>query len=456
VRILLAVVILFSPSLARAQESGADPRMVRVEGWLKAILHHQPGEFDEPAERMAHWSHGDLQALSLDAVALSQLMRDIRLNYFIVRRPGQRVTQQVRYTPRQVDRMRLLACAAAGIAKQRPCLERKALLLLDDELVRLSDLVAAAAAQGILDYTLRRAAMLHADVAMSTRSVEFDREYRPPLGAAQRVTVRVDDGRDTAIYFGAIHWDIARSLLDVVRPAGDRMVLLWYQATASWMQSTGFHESVDHLASALRLFPRDATLLFLRGAEHESLAGPAIQAAARSVDLPPGYALAVESQEAEFRDAEAQFRRALAQAPDHFEARLRLGRVLLGRGRSRQAAEELRRADAAAPDDLMKYYSAMFLGGAEEALGDFDAADALYSRASTLYPAAQSPHLARSALARRRGDRSGALRAIERVFDLAAEHPYGEDPWWSYGLAAGRSADALLEDLTQMVRAAQP
>ena len=450
-RILLVVVILFfSASFARAQESAADPRMVRVEEWLKAILHHQPGEFDEAAERMAHWSHGDLQALSVDAVALSRLMRDLRINFFNLRRPGQKVTQQVRFTPRQVDRMRLLACAAAGIAKQRHCLLRKTLLLLDDALLQLNDVVAAATARGELDYVLRRAAMLHADVAMSTRSMVFDSDHRPPDGAVRRVTVRVEDGRDTATYFGAIHWDIARSLLDVVRPAGDPMVRLWYQATATWMQATGFHESLDHLSSALRLFPKDATLLFLGGAEHESLARPAIQAAARSVDLPPGYQLAVQSQEAEFRDAEALFRRALTEAPDHFETRLRLGRVLLLRGRSREAAEELRRADAAAPDDLMKYYSAMFLGGAEEALGDVDAADAHYSRASVLYPNAQSPHVARSALARRRGDLASALTSIERVFELAAQYPDGEDPWWTYDIAAGRESEALFDELTQL------
>ena len=202
--------------------------------------------------------------------------------------------------------------------------------------------------------------------------------------------------------------------------------------------------------SALRLFPKDATLLFLGGAEHESFARPAIQAAARSVDLPPGYQLAVQTEEAEFRDAEAMFRRALAEAPEHFEARLRLGRVLLKRGRAREAAEELRRANAAAPDDLMKYYSAMFLGGAEEVLGNFDAADERYSRASMLYPNAQSPHVARSALARRRGDLAGALTSIERVFELAAEYPDGDDPWWAYDTAAGRESEALLDELTQL------
>ncbi len=86
-RILVAVAIVFLASSVRAQERDVDPRMLRVEDWLKAILHHQPGEFDEAAERMARWSYAELQALSIDAVALSQLMRDIRLNYFTVRRP---------------------------------------------------------------------------------------------------------------------------------------------------------------------------------------------------------------------------------------------------------------------------------------------------------------------------------------------------------------------------------
>jgi tetratricopeptide (TPR) repeat protein len=197
-------------------------------------------------------------------------------------------------------------------------------------------------------------------------------------------------------------------------------------------------------------------LLFLGGCEHESFARPSIQAATRSIVLPAGYSLAVESEETELRNAEASFRRALAEQPGHFEARLRLGRVLLMRGRAREAAEELRRANAAAPDDLMKYFAAMFLGRAEEALDNFDVADDLYAKASLLYPNAQSPHVAHSALARRRGDGAGALAGIERVFVLAAEYPDGDDPWWNYDTAAGRDAEALLERLTGMFQEARP
>ena len=95
----------------------------------------------------------------------------------------------------------------------------------------------------------------------------------------------------------------------------------------------------------------------------------------------------------------------------------------------------------------------MFLGSAEEALGNLDAAEQLYARASALYPNAQSPHVAHSALARRRGDRAGAAAAMERVFELAAAHPGGDDPWWTYDIAAGRDNQRSLDTLEQMIAA---
>ena len=453
-RLVVAVAVVFLASSAAAQDRDDDARIVRVEAWLKEILHHQPGEFDEPAERMARWSHAELQALSVDAITVSQMMREVRITLFTFRRPGQRNPPRIPYTSRQLERMRLLACAAAGIAKQRECVQRRSLQLLDDELLRMNDVVAAATEHGQLDYMLRRAAMLHADVAMSSGPDVFDSGIAAQVvGAVNRVTIHIEDGRNTSTHFGAVHWDIARSLLAAVRPAGDPMVLLWYQATAAWMQANAYHENADHLTEALRLFPRDPMLLFLSGCEHETFARPAIQAAVRSADVPAGYELAVQSDGAELRQAGALFRRALDRQPDHVEARLRLGRTLLMRGRAREAAEELRRANGSADDDLTKYYAAMFLGSAEEALGNLDAAEQLYARASALYPNAQSPHVAHSALARRRGDRAGAAAAMERVFELAAAHPGGDDPWWTYDIAAGRDNQRSLDTLEQMIAA---
>jgi hypothetical protein len=36
------------------------------------------------------------------------------------------------------------------------------------------------------------------------------------------------------------------------------------------------------------------------------------------------------------------------------------------------------------------------------------------------------------------------------------EYPDGDDPWRTYDTAAGRDAERLLEQLTQMFREAQP
>jgi hypothetical protein len=91
----------------------------------------------------------------------------------------------------------------------------------------------------------------------------------------------------------------------------------------------------------------------------------------------------------------------------------------------------------------------LFLGAAEEGLGNDDNARASYLAASELFAAAQSPHLALSALARRRGDRAGALAAMERVFELPPTQPERDDPWWTYHLAHGRNANMLLEELRQ-------
>jgi tetratricopeptide (TPR) repeat protein len=125
---------------------------------------------------------------------------------------------------------------------------------------------------------------------------------------------------------------------------------------------------------------------------------------------------------------------------------LRYGRVLGLLGKHAEAAVELRRAVADLSDRQMLYYAGLFLGASEEALGDRDAARVAYEQAAELFPLAQSPLLALSQLARRQGDRAGALRAIDRLFALPAEElDEHADPWWWYYVAQARDADDLLE-----------
>jgi Flp pilus assembly protein TadD len=205
------------------------------------------------------------------------------------------------------------------------------------------------------------------------------------------------------------------------------------------------------------MFPDDPTLLFLSGCQRETYAAPAIQSAARAIALPAGLTVGVQAERAELRQAETFFRRALALTPDVGEAHLRLGRVIGQLGRHVDAAGQLRQALTLVDDDQLRYYGELFLGAEEEALGHFDAARGAFEKAAALFPSAQSPLIGLSELAHRRGDRPGALAAMQKVFALPNAANIGrDDPWWVYHAAQARNADALLDAVRAPFRRAAP
>jgi tetratricopeptide (TPR) repeat protein len=164
----------------------------------------------------------------------------------------------------------------------------------------------------------------------------------------------------------------------------------------------------------------------------------------------------VGSEQDELREAEGLFRRTLAAGPTYHEARIRLGRVLGRQGRHEEAARELRAAVAAVDvNPLLLYYASMFLGVEAEALGRSAEAKGAYERAAKLYPDAQSPGLALSALALRRGDREAALRLIEPVLNREKTDE-GRDPWWTYERSQTRVTGALLNRLYGLILAGDP
>jgi tetratricopeptide (TPR) repeat protein len=325
---------------------------------------------------------------------------------------------------------------------------------LDPELRQLATLVRIARSRGDDNYILRRGAILHADVAiLAPQSMAAPGEVARPTGGLERFRMEISDGQEIDLHQSAIHWEIARMLLDFVRPRGvdhadpghDEMVRQWYRATAAWMQLREDHDKL-HLDRARAIFPNDPDILFLSACQRETYAGVPIQTAVRSASLPTGVTIDVGSERVELREAEGLFRRALEIKSDHTEARLRYGRVLGALGRHDEAAVQLRRAVADLTDRQLLYYAELFLGGEEEALGNRDAARVAYEQAAGISPMAQSPLLALSQLARRSADRNGALRAIARLFALRAEERADhDDPWWWYYVIQARDADDLLE-----------
>jgi tetratricopeptide (TPR) repeat protein len=432
-----------------------DARLDRLERWLKAAARHEPGSADQEATEVGSWAQRDLQMLWIDVDVLVKLMRHGGSLRFMLTPRGQRTPQPILYTQPQLRRLRAMACAAVGILVDRRCLESKAANDLDADLRRVAASAAASRAAGDGDnYILRRGALLHADAAMLVAHTAVEPMSTSASPGPQRVKIQISDGYQTDIGQVAVHWEIARMVLDAVQPGGtggpapgrDEMVRQWYRATAAWMQSVEDHDTV-HLDRAREIFPADPDILFLSGCQRETYAAPHIQSAVRSAVLPYGVTLAVAPERGELRQAEAFFRRALDIKPEHAEARLRLARVLGLLGRHNDAARELRQALASVDEDLLRYYGELFLGAEEESLSQYDAAFDAYQRAAALYPTAQSPWLALSSLGRRRGDRAAALRALQQLFDLPSTELERDDPWWTYHVTQARNADELLEAL---------
>ena len=115
--------------------------------------------------------------------------------------------------------------------------------------------------------------------------------------------MEISDGQEIDLRQSAVHWEIARMLLDFVRPRGvdhadpghDEMVRQWYRATAAWMQLREDHDKL-HLDRARAIFPADPDILFLSACQRETYAGVPIQTAVRSAILPTGVTLDVGSE----------------------------------------------------------------------------------------------------------------------------------------------------------------
>ena len=430
-------------------------RVDRLERWLKAVDAHEPGELDAALDDVASWSTGDLRMLWVDVKVLTVLLRNRKATRFML--PDGTRTIDVFYPPSLMRRMRALACAVGGRLTDVDCAAMRAPLELEDDLHRLAEHAGADRARtGEDNYVLRRAAILHGDVEILAQAASVVAPPSTPVPGVGPKMVRVDtsDGVSLDVREVGIHWELGRTVLDQVKPKGadraepgrDAMVRDWYRASAAWMQHVESHDT-QHIDRGREIFSTDPDILFLSGALHETYARPAIQSAAHAAVVPTGFSIDILSARVELRRAESFFRGAIAHAPDMAEAHLRLGRVLGLQGQHADAIVELRRGlTLLGDDDELRYDGELFAGAEEEALGRYDAAHEAYERAQSLFPTAQSPLLALSQLARRRGNRAEAFTAMQRLFELPPPGAEGrDDPWWVYHKAQARNAQALVD-----------
>lgn len=415
--------LLLAPAAAADDPT---PRLTLLTNWVAAARGHEPGTEDAHAYAVGAWSNPDINLLWLDVQTLVRFTRCTTCGQTSVLPLGSTHHGAVFY---RRDELRAVRALADDI-RSRP--------------------------DGANDL-LKRAAILHADIAMLLNP-ESDGAAPPRAsGISQHFVVRGLDGRQERIVNQALHWELGRALVGLVgtpratpAPQEDATVLLWYRATMAFLQREAMHDRL-HFSQALQLFPANADVQYQNGCLHETLATPRVQGLLRNATLPTGVVIDIKSDSVELETAERHFRRALELRPAFGEARLRLGRVLGQRGRHADAATELRQLQPF--DDLqLDYYAALFLAGEEAALGRRDAAREAYQRAVALFPQAQSALLGLSQVLRDAGDRTGALKSVQQLLDLPAEEDARVDPLWIYHFVQGYDADRLLDELYEPFR----
>ena len=325
--------------------------------------------------------------------------------------------------------------------------------------------VAHAAGQPLPARFLKRAGILHTDAAIfralfprlpdptapniypNNSPGPGPRLPSPPLLSHKRLVL----DQDAEIVGSTIadwNWPFARDLLDrlISRSEQERDPFLgaWYHAVAAYMLVKGLYgDADDHLNHAAEILPNDARVVFDRASLAEILGLPKFQVplignhAWSDVHIAPAFVTTAE--------ADRVYRRALNLDPTLVEARVRLARLLDLRGAHAEALLELRIALDASPPRIVAFYAHLFAARASLHAGSVPDASNHYRDALSLYPNAQSALLGVSETALLAGDVTGAIAPVERLGATSA--PLDADPWWQYGLAAGRDVNELMAKL---------
>jgi hypothetical protein len=404
---------------APAKPEGWQPAL--LERWLSSVEQHRPGELDSALLEATHWTRADLRRLWIDVQVLLRVVaqpRDTRFRVLPLVSPPAKTPVTIH--PQGAARTALDALAARVRTRTVPDV-------------------------------LKRAALVHTDVAtLAADLVSTDGEAVPMTAS---VMMLVGDGRPEGAESVSLHWDLGRLLVEHLHAAEPEGMWArdWYRATIGLGQRVESFDS-NHLRRALRVIPNDASLLFLKGCQHEGLSAPLFQEFARPFR---GTAMRpeIQSEGEELDVAAGAFRQALRLDPAMTEARVRLGRVLGRQGRHQDAVEELRRALAEPAETLVHYYAALFAGIEFEALGDLPAAVASYERATALAPEAPLPRLALARLAQLQGDRTAHVAQLNRAL-APTDRP--QDPWWFYRGAQARHAEAWLAGVRAAVAPQTP
>lgn len=427
--LLLLSVATLVPAHLTAGPRQQEVRLIRLQAWLEAVESHTPGRMDAAARTIGAWSNREIHLVTPYITALIDLL-----------------PQSSGMLPRE---LRGSATRAARALATGPRLSR------DERSLILEELVPKVAAKMDRNDLVRRAALLHADVMILGLVDEqyhlSEEEARRQAQPSDRVMVLGVDGQHRAYGVAPGHWRLARHLLETVSddPAMATPSRLWYRATAAFLLfDSRWGEAEVHLEYARDQGLADAALLFDAACVYDVYASRHTTTITDALRSPKGQKMIdVPSSAENLRKAERLLEEAVLLDAGFFEARVRLARIKALLGRREEAARELRPLATGDAAPVVKYFAALFLGDVEQALGRGDASIEAFRLAATLYPQAQSPRLALSALAIDHADRRGAVAELNQLLQLPAEESRRFDPWWVYHLGNGRNVEESLAGL---------
>ena len=203
-----------------------------------------------------------------------------------------------------------------------------------------------------------------------------------------------------------------------------------------------------YLGELRALFPKDASVALALASDHETLS-----------ELTTGVLTHVDSAgrfrkqsrinpDEEFAQAMRFMQEAAAAAPRFVEPRLRLGRLLYRKGDLDGAARELDTARQLSQQDIVTYLVLLFRGMVEAARGEYARADALYTEALRLMPAAQAAAIAKSEAAYLSGRTAEAAATIQSMLRQKTR----DDPWWLYTQGEAWHFEARLAEIRKYVQ----
>jgi tetratricopeptide (TPR) repeat protein len=403
-----------APRMSCQDECGEPTKVVPCQQliqWQSAVYAHEPGQVDNAVTSIGSWDRSTLSSTVGGVVTVgAELLglKDI----------GARQTR-IDGSPKREDH------SIIGRSPLRPTTYRR--------------LMPALSGRASANAFFKRAAMLHADIALAPDDLS--------RRTGEWTVALVRDGQVIGSEGFSLHWNLGRHLISLVlpSPADDVFAREWYRATLSVMLGTGaLAPAVGHVAEALVTLPDDANIWFEAGRFAEAMAQMLRQVPEVMRHDPRGLG-------GRQHDAVSVYRRAWQIDSTHVEARIHLGHALLELDRADEAARELAPACEAAANPRLAYLCAMFLGRAEEQLTQFDSAASRFRRAAELRPTAQSPLLALSRLARQSGNKPAARQYVRDALRRQPEDG-SADPWWEYFEWQVQNPNQLMQDLWALAR----